>query len=338
MLLSNADYCSGSFVCGHRMEYMAGLMAQELELHRLYGPDTSLTCEAERIALESKLRTLAVLIVHDFTNSLVSGLPGVFDQVIESFHALSNTQDWWVERIPISGNPMEPVDEYSFRILQEALKPRRIRGGGMINYTIRLFSATKSIKQLVNKMPSDGKEGDLHSDKPESTTTTSGRFGPQDILQEYRQIEAKLEQWRASIPQEWEPTYAKHMVARTDINCLLVAVVFYTIVILLNRQLLMNACISAINCRGTQGNPESAQGDGGSSTDSDAAIQDEVSERRLLDDQQMEIYLNKCIHAADEIVTIVEKFTSDDIKYRGFAYAFSVFTSGTVYVFISHIG
>ncbi|KAG0372418.1 hypothetical protein BGX24_000275 [Mortierella sp. AD032] len=342
MLLANADYCSGCFARGYRMEYMAAVMAQELGLHRLYGPDTTLNSEAERISLESKLRTFALCIVNDVTNSLISGLPGTFDHVMESFHSLFNTQDWWVERIAISGKPMEPVDEYSIKILQDVLKPRRIRGGGILNHTIRLFSVAISITQFVKKMPSYEKGGVLHSDKPESTTldpaltvatattTTTGCLGSKGILEEYQQLDAKLEQWRAGVPREWEPANAKHMVARTDINCLQAAAAFYSLVILLNRPFLMNACMSAINRRGTDGKPESAQGDGRGITDSEAAVQDKVGERRLLDDQQREMCLNKCIHAADEIVTIAEKFTSDDIKYRGFTYAFSVFTSGTV--------
>lgn len=45
-------------------------------------------------------------------------------------------------------------------------------------------------------------------------------------------------------------------------------------------------------------------------------VQDNDNERRLLDDQQLEACLDKCVHAADEILAIAEQFTDDDIKYR----------------------
>lgn len=136
MLLAYADYCYGRFSRGYRMEYMAARMAQELGLHRLYVPDNSFAAEAERIAFEQKLRTFALCTVNDVVNSLISGLPGVFEHVMEGLPSPSNTQDWWLERIALTGKAMEPVDDYTVRILHSVLKPRRIRGGGILNHTV----------------------------------------------------------------------------------------------------------------------------------------------------------------------------------------------------------
>jgi hypothetical protein len=53
VLLAKADYCSGRFSRGYRLECMAARMVQELGLHRLYAPYNSFATEIERIAFES---------------------------------------------------------------------------------------------------------------------------------------------------------------------------------------------------------------------------------------------------------------------------------------------
>ncbi|KAH7045758.1 hypothetical protein BKA57DRAFT_516092 [Linnemannia elongata] len=78
MLLANADYSSGRFSHGYRMEFMAARMVQELGLRWLYIPDNSFAAESERIAFEATLRTCALCTINDVVYSLISGMPGVF--------------------------------------------------------------------------------------------------------------------------------------------------------------------------------------------------------------------------------------------------------------------
>ena len=229
-------------------------MAQELGLHRLYVPDNSFVTEAERIAFKSKLRTFALCSVNDVIESHIPGLPGVFDHVMESFLSPSNTQDWWVECIALTGEAMEPVDDYSCRILDSVLKPRHIRVGGVLNRTVRFFSAAISVRHFVSRVSSLGREGVPQStgagskvSEPTHTTATAGRFETQDVFYEYMQLDAELAQWRASVPREWKPGHARYTIARTDMSCLQTAAAFFTLVILLARLFLMNACMSVIN-------------------------------------------------------------------------------------------
>lgn len=129
MLLANADYSSGRFSHGYRMEFMAARMVQELGLRWLYIPDNSFAAESERIVFEATLRTCALCTINDVVYSLISGMPGVFAHVMEGLPSPSNTYNWWVERIALTRIAMEPVQDYSIRILHSALKPQRTRKG-----------------------------------------------------------------------------------------------------------------------------------------------------------------------------------------------------------------
>ncbi|KAG0294390.1 hypothetical protein BGZ96_001302 [Linnemannia gamsii] len=232
-----------------------------------------------------------------FFNSLISGLPGLFEHVPECAPSPSNAQDWWAERIAVTGKAMEPVDNYSLWIFHTILKPRRIRGGGILENTVRLLPTMISVRRFVSRVSSLGRESVTGE---EFTFTdwihsldTAACFETQEVFNEYKKLDAELEQWRASVLQELAPENAEYTVARTD-----------------------------------PGHPEEYQDP---NVDPVTTIgQDSSGESRLLDDQQLEACLNKCINAADEIMAIAEKFTDDDIKYRGFAYSFSVFTAGTV--------
>lgn len=336
MILANANYCSSRFLCGYRMECMTARMIQELGLHQLYTPDNAFATEIERIAFESKLRTLALCTVNDVVNSLISGLPGHFEHVLKgSPSPPSNSQDWWVERIALTGKAMEPVDDYSLGILQPILRPRRIRGGGILAHTVRLFSAAISVRHFVSRVSSLGRENAIGEVSivtgPVHSLATALYFETQEVFHECMKLDAELEQWRASVPRELEPENAKYTVARTDVNCLQTAAVFFTLVIRLTRPFLMSACMSVINRKARTGQPGHPNEDQDPNVDPVATTrQDSTGERMLLDDQRLEACLHKCINAADEIMSIAEQFTDDDIKYRGFTYALSVFTAGTV--------
>jgi hypothetical protein len=96
--------------------------------------------------------------VDDVVNSHISGLPLLFEHRMEGSLSPSNALYWWTERIAITNKDMEPVDDNSLGILHTILKPRRIRGGGIVDHTARLFSAVISGRHFVSKVSSLSKE------------------------------------------------------------------------------------------------------------------------------------------------------------------------------------
>ncbi|KAF9147090.1 hypothetical protein BG015_011318 [Linnemannia schmuckeri] len=68
-------------------------------------------------------------------------------------------------------------------------------------------------------------------------------------------------------------------------------------------------------------------------TTTELAVVDSLKDDEALNEYRiMELYLEKCVSASDEIMMIVEQFSDADIKYYGLDFAFLVFTSGNVYI------
>ncbi|KAF9123771.1 hypothetical protein BGW39_008708 [Mortierella sp. 14UC] len=110
---------------GYRLDGVTGRMALELGLHRLQRP-AEFESESARIAFEIKSRILGPLICSDSTTSIVSGLPGTFHDPTIALPVITDDLAWWVERIAVTGRPMEPVDDYTLSILNNIMKPRRV--------------------------------------------------------------------------------------------------------------------------------------------------------------------------------------------------------------------
>ncbi|KAF9900438.1 hypothetical protein EC991_007332 [Linnemannia zychae] len=340
-LTAEAEYTAGNLAQGHRIDGVGQQMIIELQLHQLQRP-VNFESESERIAFEIKCNTLNCFVCNETFISIISGLPGVFLNIPINLPVPSNDPAWWMERIAVTGRPMDPVDNYTLSILHSILKPRRLKGYGLCRPLFQLMEIGKSIWRYGNAGSEQDKPGVDHAetdtlgyDSGSSFTSMSaaGDSQPQDMMDASRQLEAELEQWRATVPEEWEPSRGRYSVSWTNKNVIFSAIHYYIFSIILYRPLLIKACLSIVNGESGQGGSSSGPGGG---TDSGRSSQHIYSE--FTTDQQgeslqaVQVYLTKCVLAADEILAMVGQFTDEEVKLWGPLYAFPMFIAGTVYV------
>ncbi|KAF9089502.1 hypothetical protein BGX23_006627 [Mortierella sp. AD031] len=362
ILLSHAEYCAGHHPQGYRLAGMAARMLPELGLHRLKGPDKSFDSDTDRIAFEVKIRTLSLVAINDTIASLLSDQPGALEHTDIMYPTPENKVDWWIERIS-SGQAMEPMDDYSISILHKILRSNRTGVGEYQAYTLQLLSVGTTIRKFNNRVASSSKKRspqgtgkELQIPNPTVTTTTTpipNTAAPsttdgcqvQDVQGAYQVAETELKRWRANIPEHWEPTKSIFLASQTENDGLPTVALYNVLVILLNRPVLLKACMSTISRKESHGPFGVIHGDGAKVSEpcvgKDGYVSpDNTRERRgseskeeeEADSQMLEAYLYKCVVAADEIATIVGRFTDDDVKYRGFNYSFAALMAGTVYI------
>ncbi|KAF9900437.1 hypothetical protein EC991_007331 [Linnemannia zychae] len=340
-LTAEAEYTAGNLLQGYRLDGIAQQMVIELRLHQLQRP-VNFESESERIAFEIKCNTLNYFVCNETFVSIISGLPGVFLNIPINLPTPSNDPAWWLERIAVTGRPMDPVDNYTLSILHSIMKPRRLKGFGSCRPMFQLMEIGRSVWWYGNAGSEQNKCGvtctetdTLSYDSGLTLTSKSAAEDsrPRDMMDGFKQLEAELEHWRTTVPEDWEPSRGRYSVSRTDKNVILPIVYYYVFWIILCRPLLIKACLSIVNNKSGQGGSRSSP-DGG--TKSDELSQDVYSEDNK--DQQEESlqavrkYLTKCVLAADEIIAMIGQFTDEEIRFCGPPYSFPMFIAGSVYV------
>ncbi|KAG0271908.1 hypothetical protein BGZ95_000219 [Linnemannia exigua] len=318
-LTAEAEYCAGNIMQGYRLDGIAGRMALELGLHRLQQP-IEFESESARISFETKRRTYSVLFTADSSASIMAGWPGSFHDPLIPLPTPSDDPSWWIERLSVTGRPMESIDANTLSILHNILKPRRIKDKS---------AATPTETETCSSGPSStfASFGTVTA----SATCASSRL---DMLDAYKELEADLEHWRTTVPEDWEPSRGKYSVSRTDKNIVATAIFYYLYLIFLHRPFLINPCLSIINRKGSHGGSRVASSDDTEDIEAakEAEDKDESNEQQENNDQFFQQCLHKCIFAANEITAMAEQFTDLEIRVRGPRYAFAVFVAGTVYV------
>jgi hypothetical protein len=334
MILARAEYNAGHPQKGFRVEAIAIAMAPELELHRPRRPEYGkpFESEAERIAFEISIRTFGVAAIHDWILSLVQGKPGMIEHITVEWPMTGFQQGWWIECVSTNGRRQKELrDDYSARILHSILKPSRLKNADFNIHMLQLVDAGRLVKKFCQHVSSLGWEDQSSGAKEEvermdSTATTSKMTASkwQDFQEEYRQAQDALEQWRATLPQDLQPSRAKDMVSRLETYGFVLAAYYYVLVIQLHRPFLLKACM-AISSR-----KKGLAARAGIQAGVDVQKENLEQHARQSEQQTLETCLNKCLAAADEFVAIIEQFTDEDIRFRGDAFSFPTFIVGTV--------
>ncbi|KAK3838981.1 MAG: hypothetical protein J3R72DRAFT_179186 [Linnemannia gamsii] len=346
-LTAEAEYCAGNFRQGYRLDGIAGRMALELGLHRLERP-VEFESEPARISFEAKSRTYSVLFTSDSNASIMSGWPGCFHDPLIALPAPTDDTGWWIERLSVTGRPMESIDANTFSILYNILRPRRIKSDGACQQRQQLSIVGKSVWRYGNAIFGHGQdksgasptETAKCSHGPSSafasfgTLAASATCAPsrQDMLDAYKQLEAELEHWRTTVPEDWEPSRGKDSVSRTDKNVVATAMYYYLYSIFLHRPFLLKPYLSIINRKGDHGGSRVDSTDHTEDIEADNEVKnkDETNDQQENNGRFLQHCLHKCILAADEITAMAEQFTDAEIRVRGPRYAFPVFVAGTV--------
>ncbi|KAG0289393.1 hypothetical protein BGZ96_007064 [Linnemannia gamsii] len=144
ILLTHYEYSVGRHGLAYRIEYLSAVMAPDLQIVHQYHqtpvssassstPSSSVSSpsdflndsEAERVAIEIKIRTMTFLLISDLMSSAVSGLTPKFDHSTLRVANPSTNSSWWMERPQEPGSiPFEPVDDFSASILHKVMLPR----------------------------------------------------------------------------------------------------------------------------------------------------------------------------------------------------------------------
>ncbi|KAF9900440.1 hypothetical protein EC991_007334 [Linnemannia zychae] len=143
-LISKAEYAGGNLALGYRLDGIALRTVVELQLHQLQRP-AKFETESERIAFEIKYNTLNYFLCSVCITSFISGQPGVFHNTPIIHVRSTDDPSWWVERIAVTGRPMDSVDNYTLSILHSILKPRRIKSFGWCQPMFQLTEIGRSV-------------------------------------------------------------------------------------------------------------------------------------------------------------------------------------------------
>ncbi|KAF8942749.1 hypothetical protein BGZ47_006173 [Haplosporangium gracile] len=294
IILAHAEYNAGHAQKAVQIEATAIGMVPELDLHLLRPPEDGkpFQSEAKRITFD------------------------------------------WVERVSASGEqPMESLDDYSFRILHRIHKPHHPRD---VDFDIHMRQLVvpgrlvrkfyQSVSSLDNIKPGHSSKVEQRAEGIDSTIaanmTTSRR---QNIQEVYWQAEDALEHWRVNIPQDQQPCKVKDMVLRLESYGFVVAAYYFAPVIQLHWPYLLQACMPISSCKKKLAE---RAGDLVGQDVEEEELKSRVDQSEL---QMRESCLRKCVTAADKITATIEQFKDEDIKYRGYSFAFPVFIAGTVY-------
>ncbi|KAK5799715.1 hypothetical protein F5H01DRAFT_326496 [Linnemannia elongata] len=145
ILLTFYEYSVGRHGLAYRIECLSAVIASDLRLFQYYQkPPTSASgstpsssvsspsdflhdSEADRVAIEIKIRTSTFLLISDLMSSTVSGLTPKFDHSTLRAANLSSDNSWWMERPQEPGGiPFEPVDDFSASILHKVMLRRPV--------------------------------------------------------------------------------------------------------------------------------------------------------------------------------------------------------------------
>ncbi|KAF9900435.1 hypothetical protein EC991_007329, partial [Linnemannia zychae] len=205
-LTAEAEYTAGNLLQGYRLDGIAQQMVIELRLHQLQRP-VNFESESERIAFEIKCNTLNYFVFDETFVSIISGLPGVFLNIPINLPTPSNDPAWWLERIAVTGRPMDPVDNYTLSILHSIMKPRRLKGFGLCRPMFQLMEIGRSVWWYGNAGSEQNKCGvtctetdTLSYDSGLTLTSKSAAEDsrPRDMMDGFKQLEAELEHWRTT--------------------------------------------------------------------------------------------------------------------------------------------
>ncbi|OAQ32431.1 hypothetical protein K457DRAFT_1886713 [Linnemannia elongata AG-77] len=145
ILLTFYEYSVGRHGLAYRIECLSAVIASDLRLFQYYQkPPTSASSstpsssvsspsdflhdsEADRVAIEIKIRTSTFLLISDLMSSAVSGLTPKFDHSTLRAANSSSDSSWWMERPQEPGGiPFEPVDDFSASILHKGMLRRPV--------------------------------------------------------------------------------------------------------------------------------------------------------------------------------------------------------------------
>ncbi|KAG0284164.1 hypothetical protein BGZ97_008282, partial [Linnemannia gamsii] len=167
ILLTHYEYSVGRHSLAYRFENLSALMAPDLQLVQHYhqSPTSSASSstpsysvsspsdylndsEADRVAIEVKIRTMTFLLISDLMSSAVSGLTPKFDHSIIRVANPSTDRSWWMERPQEPGGiPFEPVDDFSASILHKVMLPRPV--ADLNGHTVLFLDLVNSVCSFV---------------------------------------------------------------------------------------------------------------------------------------------------------------------------------------------
>ncbi|KAF9139929.1 hypothetical protein BGX30_007284 [Mortierella sp. GBA39] len=360
ILLGFYEYISGKHLRGYRFEGIAGRMATELELHKVFaqkmtGPYDS---EEERVTTEIKVRTFAFLLGSDAANSAVGGIPPLFDSTQSEPWIVPFGADWWVEqaseRQTGAQREEQAINPACVLILSKALRPRPIRGSGDPSLTVPILQVGISAWRFTNT----GVVPDTVSSSSPTTnishlaspiTPSTQQSGTKSTSRHWREsipviqrLDAAAEAWRRQLQEDCIPTSAKSSVWRTDINIIHHTFYYYILRISLYRPALLRAGMAADN--GQERKRELSRQDGatgkseattnvGVDTDAPGMDRSEPDKDAEAEDQRfLRMALEVCHDAANQITDIVNQFTERLVRIRGSHLSFPIFIAGTAHV------
>ncbi|KAG0280853.1 hypothetical protein BGZ96_001411 [Linnemannia gamsii] len=331
MILARAEYDAGHAQKGFRLEAMAIGMVPELGLHRSQAPEKPFQSEAERITFEVGFRTFAVAVTYDWFKSLVWGMPGMLEHMLIEWQSAGLQQGWWIERVSSNTEReqqrIESLDDYTIGILHRIHRPQRLRGAETKIHLWQLVDVGRLVRKVCQNMSSSGYKEDQHlkvgqviEGAGSTATSTKMTTSRQHSVQgEYRQAENALDHWRETLPQDLQPSRIKDMVSRVDTYGFVLTGYYYALVIQLHRPFLLKASMSISRCKKKL------------SEEAEVDMEEELKQRIGRNELQMlETCLTKCLAAADGMLAIIEQFTNEDIRFRGYAFTFPIFIAGTV--------
>lgn len=337
MILARAEYDAGHAQKGFRLEAMAIGMVPELGLHRSLAPEKPFQSEAERIAFEVNFRTFVIAVSYDWFKSLVWGMPGMLERILVEWPSAELQQGWWIERVSSTTEGerqrTESLDDYSIRILHGIHRPRRLRGAESKIHLMQLVDVGRLVRKVCQSVSSLGYREDQRMESgqviegAESTATFTKMAASRQhsVQEEYRQAENALDHWRETLPQGLQPSRIKDMVSRVDTYGFVLTGYYYALVIQLHRPFLLKACMSISSNKKRL------------SEEAEVDVKEKELEQCIdwSELQMLETCLGKCLAAADGMLAIIEQFTNEDIRFRGYAFTFPIFIAGTVYVSIA---
>ena len=165
IILTYYEYSVGRHGLAYRLECLSTVMASDLQLVHYYQqsptssastPSSSMSSpsdflhdsEADRVAVEVKIRTLTFLLVSDLMSSAVSGLTPKFDHSTLRAANPSSDSSWWMERPQEPGGiPFEPVDDFSASILHKVMLPRPV--SDLNGHTVLFLDLVNSVCAFV---------------------------------------------------------------------------------------------------------------------------------------------------------------------------------------------
>ncbi|KAF9089017.1 hypothetical protein BGX29_012260 [Mortierella sp. GBA35] len=211
------------------------------------------------------------------------------------------------------------------------------------------------VMPLIAKFTNAG----VHKAEPlqQSGAINTSLFSSPDRKAQYTHLGQQLEQWRDQIPVDYDPWRARINILWVDMNSIGLSTYYFVLQILLRRPILIRATTlvqanmeviqSQTIERGLQNetdrdgdqedDEDGVEGDdNGNENDGELSDYLDPEEEKVIDDDRalLQIALETCSLAANEIVAIIEHYSHDWIKYRGNNMSYQVFIAATVHIMI----